>query len=389
MKNVSENGGDFLASLGMLGVLFGEAGLLVNPTARLAAGPVLCREAFGFVVLDVSVHELMKLVEVEEGNHRIRVMFHMEVGIPKQLADEPVGLDGAGILEAVHLLADLAVGMLEVTNVVDRGVSDDDGDEPPEGQGGEALLGLTEEAKDYSVDGELLPSGSLETLHQTRLGTVGLCLHGPATAGVVDRNAAGRVDDAEDTARPGRPDVEELLEVGISAKGDIPKAGSFELLAAKVGGELGILVDIVGEGMVLLVHEALVGAKLEADTAEDEENVIVVPFGFEGIAMQKFMLSSKGEGLELESIEQVEGDKDGHLVPIGEDINSERIDLQPVDGVGRGCHNGQVFEETLEALIVRLLHQLEDDAVGQDAIALLALGVLDVGPVLGGIGQIG
>ena len=105
--------------------------------------------------------------------------------------------------------------------------------------------------------------------------------------------------------------------------------------------------------------------------------------------MQEFVLSSKGEGLELESVEQVEGDEDHHFVPVDEGIHSERKDLQPVDGIGRGCHNGQVFEQTLEALVVRLLHQLEDDAVGQDAIALLALGVLDVGPVLGGIGQVG
>ena len=92
--------------------------------------------------------------------------------------------------------------------------------------------------------------------------------------------------------------------------------------------------------------------------------------------------------LELESVEEVEGHEDDHFVPIGVDIHSERVDIKLVDGVGRDSHNGQVFEQTLEALIVGLLHQLEDDAVGQDAIALLALGVLDVGPVLRGIGQV-
>ena len=280
----------------MLGLFFSEAGLLINPAARLAAGPVLGREVFSLVVKNVAIHQLMKLVEVEEGNHRIGVMLDMEVGVPKQLADEPVGLDGAGILEAVHLLADLAVGVLEVTNVVDGGVTDDDGNEPPEGQGGEALLGLTEEAKHNSVDGELLPSGGLEALHETRLGTVRLGLHGPTTARVVDGNAPGRVDDAKDSAGPGRPDVEELLEVGISAKRDIAESGSFQLLSAKVGGELGVLIDVVSEGMVLLVHEALVGAKFEADTTEDEEDVIVVPLGLEGIAMQELVLASKGKG---------------------------------------------------------------------------------------------
>ena len=191
----------------MFQVLLGEAGLLVDPSTRLAASPVLGCEVFSLVVLDVSIHKLMKLVEVEEGDHRIGVVLDMEVGVPKQLADEPVGLDGAGILEAVHLLAYLAIGMLEVTNVVDGGISDDDGDEPPEGQGSEALLGLAEEAKNKGIDGELLPSGSLETLHEARFGTVRLGLHGPATAGVVDGNTPGRVDDTKDTARPGRPDV--------------------------------------------------------------------------------------------------------------------------------------------------------------------------------------
>ena len=285
-----------LASLGMLGVLLGEAGLLINPAARLAAGPVLGREVFSLVVKNVAIHELMKLLEVEEGDHRVGVMLDMEVGIPKQLADEPVGLDSSGIFETVHLLADLAVGMLQVANVVDGRVADDDGDEPPEGQGGEALLGLTEEAKHNGVDGKLLPSSGLEALHETRLGTVGLSLHGPSTARVVDGNAPGRVDDAKDSAGPGRPDVEELLEVGISAKRDIAESGSFQLLSAKVGGELGVLIDVVSEGMVLLVHEALVGAKFEADTTEDEEDVIVVPLGLEGIAMQELVLASKGKG---------------------------------------------------------------------------------------------
>ena len=46
-------------SLAGLGVLLGEAGLLIDPAPRLDAGPVLMGEAFRFVVDDVSIHKLM------------------------------------------------------------------------------------------------------------------------------------------------------------------------------------------------------------------------------------------------------------------------------------------------------------------------------------------
>ena len=175
----------------------------------------------------------------------------MIIGIPKKLADEPATLDGASVLEAVHLLANLAVGVLEIAYVVDGRVANDNRHEPPEGKGGKAFLGLAEDGKYQGVDKQLLPGRGLEGLHQTRLGRVGLGLHTPAPAGVVHRDAPGRVDDAQDSARPGRPDVEELLEVGITSEGDIAEAGGFEFLAAEVGGELGVLVDVVGESVVL------------------------------------------------------------------------------------------------------------------------------------------
>jgi len=139
----------------------------------------------------------------------------------------------------------------------------------------------------------------------------------------------------------------------------------------------------------LLVHQTLMRAKLEAHAAEDEEDVVVVSLGLEGVTVQEFVLAGKGKGLELESVEEVERDEDGHLVPIGENIHSERIHLEAVDGVGRNSHDGQVFEQTLEALVVGLFHQLQDDAVGQDTITLLPFGVLDIGPVFRGIGQVG
>lgn len=180
------------------------------------------------------------------------MVLNMEVSIPQKLAHEPVGLYCTSVLEAVHLLANLAVGMLEIAYVVDGWVANHDGDEPPKGEGGQAFLSLAEDGKYERIDEELLPGGSLEGLHQTRSRRVGLGLHTPTPAGVVHRDAPGRVDDAEDSAGPGRPDVEELLEVGITSKGDIAEAGGFEFLPAEVGGELRVLVDIVGESVVLI-----------------------------------------------------------------------------------------------------------------------------------------
>lgn len=139
----------------------------------------------------------------------------------------------------------------------------------------------------------------------------------------------------------------------------------------------------------LLVHQTLMRAKLEADAAENEEDVIVVALGLEGVTVQEFVLTGKGKGLELESVEEVERDEDGHLVATSDNIHREGIHIEAIDGVGRGSHDSQVFEQTLEALVVGLFHQLQDDAVGQDTITLLPFGVLDVGPVFRGIRQVG
>ena len=119
------------------------------------------------------------------------MMFHMIIGIPKKLADEPATLDGASVLEAVHLLANLTVGVLEIAYVIDGRVADDDRDKPPEGKASKTFLGLAEDGKYQGVDEKLLPGCGLQRLHQTRLGRVGLGFHTPAPAGVVHRDAPG------------------------------------------------------------------------------------------------------------------------------------------------------------------------------------------------------
>ena len=58
-ENVSIRGKACSSLLAGLGVLLGEAGLLIDPAPRLDAGPVLVGEAFRFVVDDMSIHKLM------------------------------------------------------------------------------------------------------------------------------------------------------------------------------------------------------------------------------------------------------------------------------------------------------------------------------------------
>ena len=56
--------------------------------------------------------QFMNLVEIEERNHGVAVVFAVVVGIPKDGTDEKVGADSAGVEETVGFLGDLAVSML-------------------------------------------------------------------------------------------------------------------------------------------------------------------------------------------------------------------------------------------------------------------------------------
>jgi hypothetical protein len=133
--------------------------------------------------------------------------------------------------------------------------------------------------------------------------------------------------------------------------------------------------------VVLFVHDAFVRAKLKAHGADDEENDVVDPLGFPGIAMKELVLTGKSEALELKAVKYVERNENSNLSWVLEDVLGERKDLQEVDGVRRGSENRKVGEEPLEAFVVRLLNQLENDTVVKDPITFLSLGVLDVGPV--------
>jgi len=71
---------------------------------------------------------------------------------------------------------------------------------------------------------------------------------------------------------------------------------------------------VVREGVVLLVHDALVFAKLKAKESNKEQGPIIDPLGLPGIAMKELMLPSKSKGLELEAIEEVERDEHDELL---------------------------------------------------------------------------
>jgi len=170
-------------------------------------------------------------------------------------------------LKIVRALGDFAVRVLEVTEVVDTGIPNDNGDDPPEKNALETLGRLSKNKKNGSNDGELRNGCHLKGLHDATLLAIGPFLETPASTTVVDWNTPGRIDDLSSTAFEGAEHIEELPEVCHFGEWEVTEAWVFELLPREVACELGILVDVVGEGMVLLVHDTFVYTKLEAKNA--------------------------------------------------------------------------------------------------------------------------
>jgi len=92
------------------------------------------------------------------------------------------------------------------------------------------------------------------------------------------------------------------------------------------------------------------------------------------------VLSGESESLELEPVEEVQGDEHGELLR-GETPLIQGVDVETLDGIGCHRHDGQVGEEPFETLVVGLAHELEQDSVVEDSVSLLPLAVLDVRPV--------
>ena len=92
-------------------------------------------------------------------------------------------------------------------------------------------------------------------------------------------------------------------------------------------------------------------------------------------------LPSECKALELKAVEKVQGDEQDKLLA-GKGGSVEGIHAQVVDSANSCRQNPKVRDEALDSLGIRLLHESNEDAIVQDAIALFALRVLDVRPVL-------
>lgn len=355
--------------------------LFVDPTATLDGIPVRRSEVLAFVVKDVIVHQSMQLGEVEKWNHGIAVVLCVEVGFPKEQANDEGGLASPRVPKHVWILGHFAVGVLKVANIVHGRISNNDRNDPPKEEQLSSHGCLSNGSKHDSITEELEDRKHLELLHNTTLLTVRLGLHAPSHATVVNRLPPSRIDEATQSASKREGHVYERLEELVSTRGDVSKHGILKFFTRIVACQLRVLVNIVGVGVVLFVHDAFVRAKLKAHGADNEENDVVDPLGLKGIAMKEFVLTGKSEALELKAIKDVERKKHSNLSRVLEDVLGEREDLQAVDGVRRGSENRKVGEEPLEAFVVRLLNQLENDTVVKDPITFLSLGVLDVGPV--------
>ena len=165
-----------------------------------------------------------------------------------------------------------------------------------------------------------------------------------------------------------------------AARRQVAKARIFEGFARVKTGELRVLVNVVSVSVVLLVHHTFMFAKFKAKQSNEEKSPVIDPLCLPGIAMKELMLAGKSKALELKTIEEIKGNKNGEFVggKLGL-IKGEDIHL--MNGIDRAGHDGKVDEETLETLVVRLLHKSNQNAIVKNTIALLAFTVLNVSPV--------
>ena len=356
------------------------ASLGVNPASRDDGRNVLRRKVVLLAVDDVIFHELVQLVKVKEGDHGVKMVLGVKVGVPKKNASDEVGAHRTSVSEAIGDLGDFAVGVFQVANVVDHGVSNENRHNPPEKHGFQAFASLANGRSDGDVERQLHQSRTLELGHDTRFLGVVEFLETPARARVVDGNAQGRKDDATRAALEGGKNVEETHEVGVSTGRQVAEAGVLEGLARVKAGEFRVLVNMVGEGVVLLVHHTFVFTELKTEKSGKEEGPVIDRLGLPGVAVKEFMLAGKGKALELEAVEKVERDKHEKLF-LSQTFLIERKDTQSMNGIGGARHDGKIKKEALESLSVGLLHKPNEDSVVEDTVTLLAFTVLDIGPI--------
>lgn len=367
-------------------VLFHTGSLLINPAAWLEGCPVGSSEVVSFIVDDMFVHELVQLVKVEEGDHWVAVMLGVEVGIPEQDSHQQVGSAAASVLETVGVSIDFTVGMFQVAAVVDNWISGDDRDDPPKEHSLKAFGGSTKNGKEGDPVEKLDLSRSLKVFHDAAFLGVVKVAQGPGRSRVIHRDAGGGVEDAADAALESVKDVQELTNIGNASKGDVAERLVLEDVSRVVARKLGVLVDVVGVGVVLFVHDTLMLSKLKAKHTRVKENEVVDPLGLEGVAVEELVLSCERKALELESIEKVERNKDQKLFTSKAFLvvfidHAPGEDAELVDSSDSRSHDTEIGKEAFEAFVVRFLHETNQDAVVEDSISLLAFRVLDIGPI--------
>ena len=153
------------------------------------------------------------------------------VGVPQQGAGNEVGANRASVAKTVGDLGDFAVGVLKVADVIDDGVTSEDGDDPPKENCFQALASLANGTGHSDVKGQLHQSRTLKLLHDTRFLAVVEFLEAPSSTRVVYRDTHGREDDTASPALESGENVKELKNVGVSARWTVAKAWVLEGLA--------------------------------------------------------------------------------------------------------------------------------------------------------------
>jgi hypothetical protein len=167
---------------------------------------------------------------------------------------------------------------------------------------------LSNGSEHNKVAEELEDHHHLEILHNTTILAVSLGLHAPSNTTVVDGPASSQIDDEmKQAATKGNGHVHKHHEELGAARGYTSKHWVLKFFVRIKACQLGVLVNIVGVGVVLLVHDVFVLIKLKADHADDEEGGVIDPLaGLPGIVVKELMLASKCKALELKAIKDVE-----------------------------------------------------------------------------------
>jgi hypothetical protein len=152
----------------------------------------------------------------------------MVVGIPQENADQKVRLARASIPEAVVDRRHLTIGMLEIAKVVDTWIPNEDWNDPPEKERCDAFFGPAKGGEYDYPDKKLKTCSLLQILHDATFLGVSEVFHTPSRTTVVDRDAFGRVEDAEEATLDSGPNIPKLFEVGPTILRDVPKSWILE-----------------------------------------------------------------------------------------------------------------------------------------------------------------